>query len=104
MKITIDTKEDTHEEIKKVIDILTSMVGSLPSNQDSESEPVVGEGIFGMFSDNKAEEESEKPETPSASEVAGMFSENREEQVNVPEPDVVDDVKKDDDEPSVVPY
>ncbi len=26
MKITIDTKEDSHDEIRKVIDILTSLV------------------------------------------------------------------------------
>ena len=100
MKITIDTKEDTHEEIKRVIDILSSMVSlSVAGQQPSqESQPVLNEGIFGMFSDNKEEGAAfANPEMPTSGEVAGMFSDSREEAINLPEPKVVEGIKKGDD-------
>ena len=59
MKITIDTKEDSHEEIKKAISLLSSILEkeksfdvfesspSIPSSQDSSST-----GLFGMFNNS----------------------------------------------------
>ncbi|MAG15549.1 hypothetical protein CMO88_00655 [Candidatus Woesearchaeota archaeon] len=120
MKITIDTKEDSHEEIKKIVNMLNSLIqaeafmndesliesSTEPSAPSSETKPIVGEGIFGMFTDNKEEEgHSAKPETSAGGEVEGMLNENKEEDVEIPEPKVVEDVKKDDDdEPQIVPY
>ena len=121
MKITIDTKEDSHDEIRKIISMLNSLLqaeafGSEESfgesavdtsgSGESEPKPIVGEGIFGMFSDNKEETgQSAQPETPAGSEVTGIINENKEENVDLPEPKVVEDVKKDDDdEPQIVPY
>ena|SRR3989338_4237715 len=85
MKITIDTKEDSHEEIRKIIRMLSSLVGEkqytnqgnifdsdeptiTPSKNifDSE-EPAVspqpsGSGIFGnMFGDDSPSEEKAEP-------------------------------------------
>jgi len=40
MKITIDTKEDSKEEIKKLINLLSSLVGG--------SEVIVNKDIFGQ--------------------------------------------------------
>ena len=56
MKITIDTKEDSHEEIRRAIKMLSSLVGDkeIMSNQDifEDSSPEVGGNVFGnMFSD-----------------------------------------------------
>ncbi len=79
MKITIDTKEDSHAEIQKVISMLSALVGGEEktySNKDifSDSSPEVAPsdsgGVFGnLFSNDKAEEtaveektEDEKPE------------------------------------------
>lgn len=58
IKITIDTKEDSHEEIKKVIRMLSSLVGEkevfenkgniFENNENpSDSSP----GLFSMFAD-----------------------------------------------------
>ncbi|MBS3133406.1 hypothetical protein J4470_04795 [Candidatus Woesearchaeota archaeon] len=109
MKITIDTKEDSHDEIRKIVNMLNSLIEANlaeQSEQSSEPQPIVGEGIFGMFSGNREEEApAAMPETPSGSEVEGMLAENREESVDLPEPKVIEDVKRhSDDEPRIVPY
>ena len=80
MKITIDTKEDSHEDIRKIIALLSRMIESeqprnifessgnvLPGmNQESSSEPTSSEqtnAFANMFGDNtptKSEETSEE--------------------------------------------
>ena len=55
MKITIDTKEDSHEEIKKLVALLTSLMEQGTGMQASEPQPIVREGIFSMF-ETKTEE------------------------------------------------
>lgn len=54
MKITIDTKEDSHEEIKGVIKMLSSLVGEKEAmgNQDMFSDNSSGQetGAFNIFS------------------------------------------------------
>ena len=114
MKITIDTKEDSHDEIKKIVNMLNSLIeAELMGTETSEvledttdTKPVVGEGIFGMFSDNKEEDgQSAEPETSAGSEVSGMLNENKEGNVDISEPNVVEGVKREDDgEPKIVPY
>ena len=68
MKITIDTKEDSHEEIKKVIKMLSSLVGEkeVMSNQDIFSDKSSGQesGVFSMFSGSDSESKSEVKEQP----------------------------------------
>ena len=53
MRITIDTKEDTQDEIRKVMEILSAVTrsGAGTASGGIEPQPVTGEGIFGMFSD-----------------------------------------------------
>ena len=107
MKITIDTREDSHEEITKVINLLTALLdGSGNTNALSdEPKPIVGEGIFGMFSSNREEEApSSSTETSAVTEVEGMLNENEERGVHTPEPKAAAGVKKEDDEPRIVPY
>ncbi|MBN1377136.1 hypothetical protein JW949_02245 [Candidatus Woesearchaeota archaeon] len=77
VEIHIDTKKDSREEIKKIIEYLKSIVGdsssygdSSGSNEDYNAE----EGIFNIFGDsssedkddedNRDEEESEEYDEP----------------------------------------
>jgi len=69
MKITIDTKEDSHTEIRKIIRMLSSLVGEkeVMSNQsdmfsDDDSSKEENAGVFNMFS-------QDKPETSADSEI-----------------------------------
>lgn len=75
MKITIDTKEDSHDEIKKVIKMLHHLVGDekVYSNKDvfEDSSPEVPTGnVFGNLFDDKNEtaepdvKEETEDETP----------------------------------------
>lgn len=73
MKITIDTKEDSHEEIRKVIRMLQNLVGEekVYSNQGNifnDSKPVT-KNVFGnLFSNDNKEESQLKEEKPSEEE------------------------------------
>jgi hypothetical protein len=56
MKITIDTKEDNHEDIKKVIALLNGMIGNnsnICSNQPT-STPTDSANLMSMFGDEPA--------------------------------------------------
>ena len=64
MKITIDTKEDSHEEIKKIIKMLSSLVGEEAfTNQgnifENQSSDLGNQNMFGMF-DNKNQNTTEE--------------------------------------------
>ena len=72
MKITIDTKEDSHTEIRKIIKMLSSLVGEkevmsnqsdMFSNDDSDKEESTG--MFNMFSQDKSETATESETTDS---------------------------------------
>jgi len=68
MKITIDTKEDSHEEIKKVIRMLSSLVGDheIISNQGNlfenkeTSETPQSDAFSNMFGDSSILKEDEE--------------------------------------------
>lgn len=53
MKITIDTKEDSPEEIRKLIRMLLALVGE-SSGYGERTPPATGEGLFDMFGDPQA--------------------------------------------------
>ena len=70
MKITIDTKTDSHEEIKKMISLLENLMGATHSTivEDSPSTMEASPEMFSMFSGDKQEsqetpKEETKPET-----------------------------------------
>ncbi len=52
MIITLNTKEDSKDEIKKVIQMLMKLIDEMPASANFE--PVASEGIFGLF-DNPAQ-------------------------------------------------
>lgn len=67
MKITIDTKEDSREEIRKVIRMLSNLVEASSEhhgNMFSDDSDSRTEGnLMGMFDTNQETEEEEKEET-----------------------------------------
>ena len=63
MKITIDTKEDSHSEIKKVINLLTHLLGEggsevLSSDETSEESASAFTNMFGNSEGSESTEES----------------------------------------------
>jgi len=62
MKITIDTKEDSKEELKKLIRMLSAIVddNDFRTNNDMPS----GDGLFNLFSDNSSPNPSPVFDTP----------------------------------------
>jgi len=64
MKITIDTKEDSHQEIRKIIKMLSSLIGEETfTNQgnifeDSSPEVNTGQNMFRMFDSGNAQPEN----------------------------------------------
>ena len=73
MKITIDTKEDSHEELRKVIKMLSSLVGEeVMTNQGdifggSSETPTSEQGkssdIFNVFNNTTSETKTEPEKT-----------------------------------------
>lgn len=63
MKITIDTKEDSHEDIRKIVTLLSEMMNNKPSTPNNLFETQSSEmpGLMGMF-----DPPSQQPVTPSA--------------------------------------
>ena len=69
MKITIDTKEDSHEDIRKVMQLLANFVEQRnnPLSQFSGinsgiKEPVDTTPMMGMFADSPAEKKDTAPD------------------------------------------
>ena len=62
MKITIDTKEDSHEDIRKVMEILGHFTGRRDGNVSNHSTPNAApednSGFMNMFGDSSAPAES----------------------------------------------
>ena len=63
MKITIDTKEDSHSEIRKVINLLTHLLGEgssevLSSDETPEESAAAFTNMFGNSESSESTEES----------------------------------------------
>ncbi len=72
MKITIDTQHDTHEDIKKVLHILSNILEKkdfiVPSSTYQENVSTTNNetsptGFMSMFGDSSIEEKKEIPDT-----------------------------------------
>ena len=72
IKITIDTKEDSHEEIRRIIKLLSSMIEEkeIYTNQESQDSTPTNQGDMfgGVFGDTpqtpKTDEKTEEAEEP----------------------------------------
>jgi len=67
MIITLNTKEDSKDEIKKVIQMLMKLIDEMPgSSSPQEFAPMATEGIFGLFDSpappSAGNEEKKEPE------------------------------------------
>ncbi len=96
MKISIDTKEDSPDEIRKLIRMLSALVGD-PYTE--KAPPASGEGLFDMFGDPQAST-SEQQQLGTGSNSAGATGINDflDKQDGEPKPGSGDDDIK------VVPY
>ena len=72
MKITIDTKEDSAEDIRKVMSLLSTLLegrsSSGPSNIFNEDSPSVGNAFGSMFGDNSDPPAESEPEEKKAAD------------------------------------
>ena len=93
MKITIDTKEDSHEEIRKIIRMLSSLVGE----EVMTNSEVVNQSD--IFSSSNAQTEG--------SDMFSMFNANSENASPEKKPEEVKQTKQEDidfDLPDLEPY
>jgi len=96
MKITIDTKEDSHTEIRKIIRMLSSLVGEkeVMSNQsdmfsDDDNSNEENSGVFNMFSQDKPETvtESETTDSEAIADEVETDEDKKEETTDMDIPD-----------------
>jgi hypothetical protein len=59
MKITIDTKEDTHDDIKKVLHVLTNIIERKDDSVLTETNEEKPAGFMNMFGDQPKEEKTD---------------------------------------------
>ncbi len=62
MKITIDTKHDSHDEMQHAIDILTNIIRK-QQRQVPAAAPVESPGMMNMFAEPSPEPVEAKPDT-----------------------------------------
>ena len=70
MIITINTKEDSKDELRKIISMLNALVNE-QGTAPSDFTPVVGQGMFGLF---------DNPAPPAA---AGTPEPNKEDKMEI---------------------
>ena len=104
MKITIDTKEDSKEEIKKAINFLSSLSdgavytncssGHKPEHQQNifsdDSSPAVGGGIFSMFGDTSSSAPAASSPAPVSPEIPAAPAEETTKPAKKPEIQIID--------------
>lgn len=64
IKITIDTKEDSHEEIRRIIRMLSSLVGEkevFENKRNVFESNDTPQNVFGNIFDNNQQENKEEP-------------------------------------------
>ena len=107
MKITIDTKEDSHDDIKKVISMLQNMVAHSSSNNSlmfednsssnypSESSPEPAKEATGAFLNMFGDNPSSPPDAPSSADSSV---------ISFPEDDTQEEEKEDPSSVEIIPY
>jgi len=91
MKLTIDTKHDTHDDIRKVLHILTHLLegkeGNLnsniglssESNRTSASEPADSGNLMSMFANPGEKKETETDTAPDFSGFMNLVNKKEED-------------------------
>ena len=87
MKVTIDTKEDSHEDIKKVLEILTQILEKKEINSTDLNDKITSVDTTNMMNLFDSEPKKEIPNTPP--DFQGLMKLTREAQTtkkNNPDP------------------
>ena len=100
MKITIDTKSDTREEIQKVVEMLSSFLGNSAPDSDRPPGPEKHEPSHGRIPDSAGIQASQE----NAVDVRDILIENKEEEIKMPEPKIVENVEKKKDDYRILTY
>ena len=85
MKVSIDTKEDSHEEIKKIIKMLQNLIGDseeIFSNEPSVSVPSNESPIANIFGDSSSGSSSGAVEISSSGQASAPSSAEAKEEVS----------------------
>ncbi|MFH2027675.1 MAG: hypothetical protein ABIJ08_00920 [Nanoarchaeota archaeon] len=90
MKITIDTKEDTHSDIKNVIRMLQHLVGENPASNKPN-----------IFEDPTSFGQQPDQQQSSADSLFSMFDDASSEQAQITEPETKE---QEEDIPELIPY
>ncbi|PIN75140.1 hypothetical protein COV17_04285 [Candidatus Woesearchaeota archaeon CG10_big_fil_rev_8_21_14_0_10_36_11] len=75
MKITIDTKEDSHEDIRKVLHILTHTLGQKAPVDIQQNEPIDTTIMMNMFS-NGSEQQNIPEKAPDFTSFLNLTKKN----------------------------
>lgn len=78
MKLTIDTQVDTHEDIRKVLQILTSILEKKDSSFSSSSPQTDTTNLMNMFSDDQKGTVETKGNPPDFSSFLNLTSQKKE--------------------------
>ena len=100
MKITIDTKSDTREEIQKVVEMLSSFLGNSAPDGKEPPVPEKQEHSYGRIPGSDGIPASQE----NAVDVRDILIENKEEEIKMPEPEIVENVEKKKDDYKIMTY
>ena len=81
MKLTIDTKEDSHQDIKKIIKMLQHLVGE-GSHSNISNQGNIFDDPSPSLSNSYEEPPSSEPETQPTNAFSAMFGDNAPTQTN----------------------
>ena len=95
MKISIDTKGDTREEIRKAVEMLSSFL-----EESEDAGPAHEAGPYA----GTAAKISHSSGAGSTVDVRDILIENKEEEIKIPEPKIVDNVEKKDEAYRIISY
>ncbi len=81
MKITIDTKEDSHEDIRKVLQVLSLIIEGRGNNVSEDTDTT---SMMTMFSDSVTQKKEDKaPDFSSFLNLTKQAGEKKEEQPRI---------------------
>lgn len=81
MKITIDTKEDSHEDIRKVLQVLSLIIEGRGNNVSEDTDTT---SMMTMFSDSATQKKEDKaPDFSSFLNLTKQAGEKKEEQPRI---------------------
>lgn len=81
MKVTIDTKEDTHEDIRKVLHLLAGILEK--KDEKSSSLPVDTANLMSMFGDDSSPTARKDDKAPDFSSFLSLTKEKKDQPLKI---------------------